>query len=289
MAQTKKEISQEIETLRQVESELAGIEYVGMSGISHESMDGVLRFLQYGDQITHAKILSNSGDHCLLLTINGGDTVAVKSGFGSGYLGEGPHTFSYVLQVLELFGTEIEEYEVSEEFILRLDQSALTNADLEQIQAMRPVRPSRLYDYIIDPRKDVSEKLQEHFPLAIPFAIIDHRIVDLATSFWQGPDDRLMKGYRRLEDVVRKRTGIDEHGAKLFHQAFVPDKGLLTWPNASESERAGKMNLFAGTYTAYRNRRAHRESKERKDKLLTEFLLLNHLYGLEREAINANP
>ena len=289
MAQTKQKSFKEIEILTPVESEPAGIEYVGLSGISHESMDGVLRLLQYGDQITHARILSNSGDHCLLLTINAGDTVAVKSGFASGYLGEGPRAFSYVLQVLQAFGVEIEEHLVSEELILRLDQSALTQADLDQIEAARPVWPRRWCDYILDHQRDITERLGEHFPLAIPFAIIDHRIIDLAISFWQEPDDRLMKGYRRLEDLVRKRTGIDEHGAKLFSQAFAPSVGLFTWAEMSESERAGRMNLFAGTYTAYRNRRAHCESKDHGDKLLMEFLLLNHLYGLEREAITAEP
>jgi hypothetical protein len=81
--------------------ELAGIEYVGLPGISEECQNAVLRLLQFGDKITHARILSSSGDHCLLLTVHVGDIVAVKSGFASGYLGEGPRTFSYVLEVLE--------------------------------------------------------------------------------------------------------------------------------------------------------------------------------------------
>ncbi len=78
----------------------AGIEYVGLSGISREFRDGVLRLLQYGDRITLARIVTSSNDHCLLLTVNCGDLVAVKSGLGSGYRGEGPRTFSYVLEVL---------------------------------------------------------------------------------------------------------------------------------------------------------------------------------------------
>jgi len=79
----------------------AGIEYVGLPGIPKECQDAVLRLLRYGDRITHIKILSSSNDHCLLLTVNVGDAVAVKSGFASGYLGAGSHTFSFLLAVLE--------------------------------------------------------------------------------------------------------------------------------------------------------------------------------------------
>jgi hypothetical protein len=94
-----------------------------------------------------------------------------------------------------------------------------------------------------------------------------------------------MAGYRRLEDIVRHRTSIDEHGTKLFSQAFAPKDGKLSWRRISESERVGRMSLFTGAYLAYRNRRAHRESRDNRQKLLVEFLLLNHLYLLERDSI----
>jgi hypothetical protein len=264
----------------------AGIEYVGLRGISRECQDGVLRLLQYGDKISHARILSSSNDHCLLLTINGSDIVAVKSGFASGYGGEGPRTFSYVLQVLDGYGVEIEEYVVSAEVIERLDESSLTRADIEAIDAAEAVRPSRWYDYIFedDFKRGKNGTLWQKFPLVIPFAVIDGRLADLALSFWEDPDNRLLTGYRRLEDIVRNRTAVDEHGAKLFSQAFAPKGGRLTWKDVSEGERAGRMTLFTGTYTAYRNPRAHRESKHKGEKLLEEFLLLNHLYRLEKEA-----
>jgi hypothetical protein len=209
----------------------AGIEYVGLRGISRECQDGVLRLLQYGDKISHARILSSSNDHCLLLTINGSDIVAVKSGFASGYGGEGPRTFSYVLQVLDGYGVEIEEYAVSAEVIERLDESSLTRADLEAIDAAKAVRPSRWYEYIFedDFKRSENGTLWQKFPLVIPFAVIDGRLADLALSFWEAPDNRLLTGYRRLEDIVRNRTAIDEHGAKLFSHAFAPKGGKLTW------------------------------------------------------------
>jgi len=54
--------------------------------------------------------------------------------------------------------------------------------------------------------------LWREFPPVIPFAIIDGRIIDLPMSFWGNPNDRLLSGYRRLEDIVRERTDINEYG-----------------------------------------------------------------------------
>lgn len=265
----------------------ARIQYVGLAGISNECQDAVLRFLQYRDEITRVRILSCGRNHCLLLTLNVGDIVAVKSGFSSGYRGTGPRTFSYVLQVLEAYDVEIDEYEVSSDIIERLDSSSLTRGDLAAIEEARPVRPSRLYDYILDDDFDPTtpKALWREFPCVIPLAIVDDRIADLAISFWQDADAKLLTGYRRLEDIVRRRTGIDEHGARLFSEAFNPNNGRLTWQNVGDSERAGRMSLFTGSFASYRNNRAHREPKHSEEKSLLEFLLLNHLYKLELDSI----
>ncbi len=266
----------------------AGIEYVGQPGVSKECQDAVLRLLQYGDRVTRARILSSSNDHCLLLTVNVGDLVAVKSGFGSGYLGKGPRTFSYVLQVLEAHGAEIEEYRVAADLIERVDSSSLTVGDLDLLDAAKPVHPTRWDDYVFEDdwerRRDGT--LWREFPPVIPFAVIDTRLADLALSFWDTPDERLLTGYRRLEDIVRRRTLIDEHGSKLFSQAFDPKNGKLGWKDIDSGEHAGRMTLFTGAYNAYRNRRAHRELSDDAEGVLTEFLLLNHLYRLEKESID---
>jgi hypothetical protein len=267
---------------------LAAIEYVGLPGISKECQDAVLRLLQYGDRITHVKILSSSNDHCLLLTVNVGDVVAVKSGFASGYLGEGSHTFSYVLTVLEAHGAEIDEFKVRPEVIERIDNSSLTKNDLETIEAARPVRPRRWQDYIFerDWERKTDGTLWREFPAVVPFAIIDGRLVDLALSFWEEPDHRLVTAYRRLEDIIRERTGLHEHGTKLFSQAFFGPAAKLDWKDGDSGEQAGKASLFTATYQAYRNRRAHRETEsDAAVVFLAEFLLLNHLYLLEKESI----
>lgn len=277
-------------------NDLAATEYVGLPGISKECQDAVLRFIQFGNRITRAVILSCSRNyknkrHCFLLTLEDTDLIAVKSGFSSGYGGEGPRRFSYVLQVLDSHGAEIEEYIVPHEFLDRLDSSALTKIDLEMLNGARPCRPSRWHDYIFDRHFEDARKgmlWQEEFPPVIPFALIDSRIFDLALSFWSNPDNNLLIGYRRLEDIVRERTGLKQHhGSKLFQQAFNPSDGVLTWKNVDDGERAGRMQLFTGTYNAHRNPRAHVELGGHAEELLTEFLLLNHLYRLEKDSLQA--
>jgi len=155
--------------------QLAGIKYSGVAGASRECLDAVMRLLQYGDRITRARILSASHEHCLLLTVNVGDLIAVKSGFGSGYLGEGSHAFSYVLQLLEAHGAGIDECEVGPEFIERVDNSALTWSDLEDLEAARPIRPTRWHQYVFerDAEMERNGTLWREFPIVVPFAIID--------------------------------------------------------------------------------------------------------------------
>lgn len=267
-------------------SDLAGIEYGGVSGGSQDCENAILRMLQFRNEIQRARILSHANSHCLLLTTYIGDLVAIKSGFSSGYGGEGPRRFSYVLQLLESFNIEMEEYLVSQEVLNRLDQSALTRADLENLDAAKPVRPTRLYEYIMEMHYESSTngKLLNHFPVAVPFAVIDARIMDLAITFWSNPDEKILTAYRRLEDMVRERTGLPDHGQKLFSKAFGRNGPALCWNNIDEGEREGRINLFTGAYMAHRNPRAHRELKDFPSKQLVEFLLLNHLYLLERDS-----
>ena len=268
----------------------AMLEYAGVPGASKECQDAVIRLIQFGDRITRARILTYQREHCLLLTVNVGDLVAVKSGFASGYGGEGPRRFSYVLQILDSHGAEIEEYDVSEELLQRVERSALTRADLTMLDESRPRRPNRWHDYVSEDHEDKARQgtlWRDEFPSLVPFAIIDSRIMDLALSFWDDPDNRLLTGYRRLEDLVRDRTGLTQHGSKLFSQAFAPI-GPLGWKDADQGEQAGRMQLFVGTYLAHRNPRAHRELSLDRDRPLTEFLLLNHLFHLEADAVQAS-
>jgi len=211
---------------------LAGIQYVGLAGITSSCKDAIIRMLQYGDQISEAKLLTNVGEHssthCFILNVNCDELVAVKSGFSSGYSGEGPRGLSVVLELFIRHDVEVEEYKVSESFINHLDLSAITTSDLKSIESARPVRPVTWYDYVLyeDELKNDklfsggSPKLNYQFPVVMPYAILDSRLTDLALKFKENPDHSILSGFRRLEDIVRKRTGLDEHGSKLFSKAF---------------------------------------------------------------------
>jgi hypothetical protein len=187
--------------------------------------------------------------------------------------------------MLERHADEVNEHEVEEEIIKRIDDSCLLNSDIETIDASKAVRPSRWRDYIFDHEKSV-KNLKFRFPDTVPFRLIDNRIIDLAMGFRENADSSILAGYRRLEDIVRDRTDLKEaHGSKLFSKAFVGENSKLYWKDLDSGENSGKGSLFTSMYTAFRNRRAHRELLASGDKDLREFLLLNELFLLEEAAV----
>ena len=223
---------------------LAGLEYHGVAGSSHDCQQAVMRLLQSGISIGAARIISSGNTHCLLLTNAVGDQIAVKSGFSSGYGGTGPGCFSVTLHLLHSHRVEIDECITDNSLIERLDQSALTVADLEDITTAKALRPSRWFEYILDRHQEQSRNgtLWQEFPPVIPFSIIDGRIMDLALKFWDDPDGNLLRGYRRLEDLVRTRTRLVGSSTKLFSRVFTGKDAVLTWAVADDSERIGRSN-----------------------------------------------
>lgn len=273
--------------------ELAAIEYHGVAGSTSDCLYAVERILHFGDWAKHALILTSEQpkirEHALLLTNEIGDQIAVKSGFASGYGGEGPVGFSIALGLFEFHKCKLEEKLVERAFLERLDASALTRDDLERLENVGTVRPRRLYDYIQDAHYPLKSKnnLWNDRRAFLPLAIIDPRLSDFALTFWDNPDIALMQGHRRLETIVKQRIELPEQeaarvfGAKLYSRAFAGDDSKLNWPNLSDGEKQGRVQLFVGTVQAHRNSRAHRERAECGHEQLSEFLLLNHLYRLE--------
>lgn len=269
------------------ESKLAGIEYLGVAGSSIDCEAAVVSLISSGRAPVRARILSSGNTHCLFLTDQTGDHIAIKSGFTSGYGGTGPTCFSQTLQLLESHGCELSESNCRIAVIERLDQSALDSTDVKTILNTRPISPSRLYDYILERHFKEARKgsLWEEISATMPFAIVDCRLFDLALTFRDHPDEILIAGYKKLEDRIRERTKLREHGQKLFVRAFQDAGAPLYWKGIDEGEKIGRANLFTGTFMAHRNPRAHRHSTQPIKSLLSEFLLLNHLFRLEHEAL----
>lgn len=155
-------------------------------------------------------------------------------------------------------------------------------------ETLQPIRPARYYDYILlrEEQHFYNDNLVKVlFVKNIPFSLIDNRIMDLAIDFSNNPDANLMTCYRRLEDIIRRRTGLEgESGSKLFSQAFLSNDAPLYWPELPEAEARGRAGLFTSIYMAYRNSRAHKENVTTLDDAIREFLLINQLFILENEA-----
>ncbi len=275
--------------------DLAGIEYYGSAGITARCLTALTMAIQAGDDaILRAFLLSDvdnsskCGTHFFLLWPESSDPIVIKSGFASGYGGEGPRGLSSALQILIRHNIDIEEYAVDASFIQRADSSCLTQSDLVFIEKLRPIRPIRYYDYILlrdDLRSYDDNLVKSLFVKNVPFSLIDNRIMDLAIDLQNNPDANLMTCYRRLEDIIRKRTGLDgESGSKLFSQAFLSNNAPLYWPELPEAEAKGRAALFTGVYMAYRNSRAHKENLTTIDDAIREFLMINQLFILEFKA-----
>lgn len=270
--------------------ELAAIEYHGSEGITQNCLRAIARLIQFGDPVREAKLVSHvdstGGAHGFLLVDDVGHVVGIKSGFSSGYNGEGPNGLSTALQLLTRHEVEIYEYRVSEDFIARLDASCLTNNDIEVLDERSYIRPPRWRDYIHDYEQEEAwpRHLARQFPPIVPFNIIDARIFDLAIELPSSPDGVLTTAYRRLEDVIRSRTGLTESGSKLFAKALVSEESILHWDDRDKAEHVGKANLFVSVFNAFRNPRAHRELSSSPSELLREFLLINELFVLESKA-----
>ncbi|MEM1308291.1 MAG: TIGR02391 family protein [Cyanobacteria bacterium P01_H01_bin.153] len=268
----------------------AAIQYMGTEGNPYTCFEALVRLINSGSKIKDAKLLAvpngENAEHCFLLYVDG-SLAAIKSGFASGYHGSGPIGLSAALHLLERHKIDVSEYLISAEIIERVEKSCLLVEDLEIINSQVAQPSYRLSGYMkYGDYSPCAGKIQQEFPLAIPFRIIDERIFGLAIGFKQDFDAVLMAGYRRLEDIVRERTGLThDHGEKLFSKAFMREDSPLCWENLHPTEAKGRASLFSAIFMGYRNRRAHKENKDRKESALREFLLMNELYRLEAEAV----
>ncbi|MHC0016438.1 TIGR02391 family protein [Acinetobacter pittii] len=263
------------------------VEYWGNQGITQTCLMSLCNLIQTHSDLTYALLLTNEQTHAFIIKDENESFYVIRSGFTSGYMGEGPRGLATALTLLKRHEIETEEILVSSKILRKTNNSTLNDSEIELLFKQEIIRPIRLHDYIYPFTKEVSEthKRKRYYPLELPYSILDDRIFDLALLFKHDPDSALLKAYKRLEDIIRDRTDLTEHSSKLFSQAFQGDNALLTWNVPDIGEIKGRTNLFTGTYMAFRNARAHRESTENYAQMFREFLLVNELYLLESEAI----
>lgn len=263
------------------------VEYWGNQGITQTCLMSLCNLIQTHSDLTYALLLTNEQTHALIIKDENESFFVIRSGFTSGYMGEGPRGLATALTLLKRHQIETEEILVSSKILRRANNSTLNDSEIELLFKQEIIRPIRLHDYIYPFTKEVAEthKSKRYYPLELPYSILDDRIFDLALLFKHDPDSALLKAYKRLEDIIRDRTDLMEHSGKLFSQAFQGENSLLTWNVPDIGEIKGRTNLFTGAYMAFRNARAHRESTENYAQMFREFLLVNELYLLESEAI----
>jgi len=265
----------------------AGIQYLGEAGVSLFCKQAVIKLIHSGDEIKEVKILTArkdrySQEHCLLITDTFDIQTAIKSGFSSGYSGEGPKTFSCVLMLLQKYTNEIAEFIVPSNILEKIDNSCLTIKDMESINSSKKVLPTKWHDYTYDMG---CPDIFQDFPAEIPLALIDKRLISHALNFSNNPDHEILNAYRLLESTVRNRTGLNDSSTNLFKKAFLNKDSILYWNNIDPGESTGRASLFISTYMAYRNNRAHQEPKNSFKDDLREFMVINHLFILESESV----
>lgn len=272
-----------------MKAKFAGIQYLGESSITQTCKKAVIQLIHSGENIQDVKILTfedtYSKAHALLLTIEYDIQIIIKGGFASGYNGEGPKGYACVLNLLRQYTDNINEYIIPKSIFERISSSSLTVKDLEYIDNIERVRPARWYDsaYLY---KEREHNVFSEFPLTIPMALLDTRLIELALNFNTSPDNAIMSAYRKIETIVRERTGLEhESSTKLFAKAFQGDDSVLYWENLDSGESKGRASLFASVFMAYRNNRAHQEPRHNLSDDIREFMLINQLFILESEAV----
>lgn len=272
-----------------MKAKFAGIQYLGDSGVTQICKEAVIQLIHAGEDIKDVKILTfeeaHSKVHALLLTLEYDIQIVIKDGFTSGYNGEGPKGYALILNLLKRYTDNINEYIVSKSIFERVSSSSLTVKDLDYINSIDPVRPARWYGsaYLY---KELESNIFSEFPLTIPMALLDPRLIELALDFNKNPDNSIMSAYRKLESIVRERTGLhNESSVKLFAKAFQVDDSVLCWENLDSGESIGRASLFKSVFMAYRNNRAHQEPRHNLGDDIREFMLINHLFILESETV----
>ncbi|MDC6379921.1 TIGR02391 family protein [Pseudomonas graminis] len=279
-------------------SKLAGIEYHGTPGFTQRCVEALMNVVSTSGPIESAWLLSwfdkSIGVHSILLNISASHQVLIKPGFASGYPGEGPSGLSTVIEILEFFKVDIEEYAIGRDLHERCEAGCLLSSDLDKLSNSRPLRPARYHDYVIRRPEHGAFTRMKHllnnFPVCLDLGLIDERLADLAVNFFANPDWALATAFRRLESTVRDRTDIhDKSGRQLFVRAFEGENSLLHWNDSDGGEQAGKAQLFVAVFLAYRNPRAHREIETTEREAVLEFMLINQLYVLEKAAVSRVP
>jgi hypothetical protein len=266
-------------------SDILNICYLGNSGITQSCFESFIILLQ-SYKINKATIITKIENkikhHAIVLNINSNYYV-IKDGFVSGekYCGEGSNKFSCVIYLLHNFNIDIYEILIDDNFMNRLITSNLTNDDLKVIKKANYCK----YNEYIKLSDELNNKIIKIYsPYTIPLKIIDPRIFDLYYEFKNDIDNALTKGFKRLEEIIKQRINNTNDQDIINYTKINKYIEKFKWNDKNDNENENIRHLFNNTFSIYRNNRAHKEINDNEDNIF-EFLLLNKLFLLEKEAI----
>ena len=264
------------------------IQYLG-TPYTQDCIEAVGFLLQTQQYFEKVLLLSYNYQYAYIIQTNT-NTYAIRSGFSTNS-GEASNGLASSLQLFSRHNIHLEEVKISNKLMKKLNQAALSNRDLVNILNAQYVRPIRLYDYIYNIYKTTNyqHSNDRYYPNILPFHLIDSRIFDLALKFNDDPNYSILNAYTRLEDIVKVK--INDHNLfsnNLLKTAFITDKqrkSIYLWDVNNEKVSNALGCLFTNIFTAYRNERAHSEVDKPHSDQVREFLLINELYLLEKNAL----
>lgn len=169
------------------------IQYLGNDGITQYCLTAITDLLQTHSDFDAVILLSYEKQHAFIIKDHFEVFYAIRSGFTSGYSGEGPRGLATVLHGLEKHQMRVEEILVPQKIIQRLNQARLSDQDIDDIFSKPVIRPMRLADYTYPFRNQLGnlENIKQYYPLELPYAILDERLFDLALLFKSDPDSSI--------------------------------------------------------------------------------------------------
>lgn len=271
---------------------LAEVQYHGSRGMTQSTLGAIARLLSSHNFVNRAVLLSHQSSHGFYLDVRDPEPICIRSGFTSGYQGEGPAGLATALHLFDRFRVDVEEIIVSGGLLTRLNEGRLTTADINFIIDANPIRPIRTDSYKFEGlagRGRAEDRMRDQFAPVIPWFSLDDRLCDLALVLPSDPDKAVFEAFRRLESHVKRRCKlpIGISGVEVFKKAFRGSGALLTWRDVACSEIEGRAQMFEAAFMAYRNPRAHREAIGDEKRAYREFYVANELFLLEAEAVDS--
>ena len=249
------------------------VQYLGQSGITASCLEGILLFIEgaerFGpeDRNNKAYLVTHGNQHLFILPSWYVGYTVIRSGFRSGYSGEGPCGFSLAITALSLYRHIIREIIVSHSTLEKINRGKLATQGIDKLigsqsgnaSVSRYVWPQHseikskqvlhelLTDYLREDLRFTVSRLHEDLAKAIQ-PVLDAPIEDV-----------LRRGFIFLENSIKELAGVTNQqtsGVKLMEELFSKVDARISY-SCNPSEQKACRRLFQGAFGLFRNQTAH--------------------------------